>query len=69
MAVRDWHGTPANVAPEEHHDIGWFSLEEFPPPGHPLLRAILVDVIRDSDLAAKAPDRGAHVRVADPQHG
>ena len=22
--VPDWQGTPANVAPEEHDDIGWF---------------------------------------------
>ncbi len=46
--VRDWHGTPANVAPEEHHDIGWFTLEELPPPGHPLLRAALVEAKRSS---------------------
>jgi 8-oxo-dGTP pyrophosphatase MutT (NUDIX family) len=44
--VRDWQGTPANVAPEEHDDIGWFTVEEFPPPGHPLLRAVLVDAMR-----------------------
>jgi len=44
--VRDWQGTPANVAPEEHDDIGWFTVEEFPPPGHPLLRAALMDAMR-----------------------
>jgi len=44
--VRDWHGTPANAAPEEHDDIGWFTVEEFPPPGHPLLRAALADAMR-----------------------
>ena len=44
--VRDWQGTPANVALEEHDDIGWFTVEEFPPPGHPLLRAALVDAMR-----------------------
>jgi 8-oxo-dGTP diphosphatase len=44
--VRDWQGTPANVAPEEHDDIGWFTVEEFPPPGHPRLRAALVDAMR-----------------------
>ena len=44
--VRDWQGTPANVAPEEHDDIGWFTVEEFPPPGHPLLRAALVAAMR-----------------------
>jgi 8-oxo-dGTP pyrophosphatase MutT (NUDIX family) len=38
--VRDWDGTPANVAPEEHVDIGWFTVEELPPPGvrGPLVR-------------------------------
>ncbi len=40
--VGDWQGTPVNVAPEEHADIGWFTVEELPPPGHPLLRAALV---------------------------
>lgn len=47
--VRDWQGTPANVAPEEHDDIGWFTVDEFPPPpGNPLLRAVLVDAMRAS---------------------
>lgn len=41
--VRDWSGTPANLAPEEHDDIGWFGLEELPPPAHPLVRQALVD--------------------------
>ena len=45
--VRDWHGEPANVAPEEHADIGWFTVEELPPPGHPLLRAALLDAMRN----------------------
>jgi 8-oxo-dGTP pyrophosphatase MutT (NUDIX family) len=40
--VHDWQGTPANVAPEEHDDIGWFALDELPPPAHPLVRASLV---------------------------
>lgn len=50
--VRDWQGTPANAAPEEHDDIGWFSLEGLPPPGHPLLRAALVAAMRSH------PDQG-----------
>ena len=45
--VRDCHGEPANVAPEEHADIGWFTVEELPPPGHPLLRAALLDAMRN----------------------
>lgn len=44
--VRDWQGTPANVAPEEHDDIGWFSLEELPPLAHVLVRTALVDATR-----------------------
>jgi 8-oxo-dGTP diphosphatase len=44
--VRDWDGTPANVAPEEHDDIGWFGLEELPPPAHIRVRTALLDAIR-----------------------
>jgi 8-oxo-dGTP diphosphatase len=44
--VHDWQGTPANVAPEEHDDIGWFGLAELPPLAHALVRTALVDAIR-----------------------
>ena len=44
--VRDWQGTPANAAPEEHDDIGWFRLEELPPLAHVLVRTALVNAIR-----------------------
>jgi 8-oxo-dGTP diphosphatase len=44
--VRDWQGTPANVAPEEHTDIGWFDLEELPPLAHVLVRTVLVNAMR-----------------------
>ena len=44
--VRDWKGTPANVAPDEHDDIGWFGLEEPPPPPHVLVRTALVRSMR-----------------------
>jgi hypothetical protein len=44
--VRDWQGTPADVAPEEHDDIGWFGLEDLPPPAHVLVRTALVNAIR-----------------------
>jgi 8-oxo-dGTP pyrophosphatase MutT (NUDIX family) len=44
--VRDWRGTPANVAPEEHDDIEWFALEDLPPPGHVLVRSALIDALR-----------------------
>jgi 8-oxo-dGTP diphosphatase len=46
--VRDWQGTPANVAPEEHDDIGWLGLEELPPLAHVLVRTILVNAIRST---------------------
>ncbi|MDZ5619445.1 NUDIX domain-containing protein [Nocardioides sp. HM23] len=45
--VREWHGTPANVAPEEHDDIGWFGMEELPPPAHLDVRRALVNAIRN----------------------
>ena len=44
--VRDWQGTPANVAPEEHDGMGWFTMEELPPPPHVLVRTALVDAMR-----------------------
>ena len=44
--VRDWQGTPANVAPEEHDDIGWFDIDELPPPAHVLVRTALVNAVR-----------------------
>jgi len=44
--VRDWQGTPSNVAPEEHDDIGWFGLQELPPPAHVLVRRALVSAMR-----------------------
>lgn len=40
--VRDWEGVPANVAPEEHDDIGWFELGELPSLAHELVRAALL---------------------------
>jgi len=46
LLVRDWKGTPANVAPDEHDDIGWFGLEELPPPPHVLVRTALVRSMR-----------------------
>jgi hypothetical protein len=41
-------GTPANVAPEEHVDIGWFGLEELLLPPHVLVRRALVNAIRSN---------------------
>jgi len=44
--VTDWLGTPANVAPEEHYDLGWFGLEELPPPVHADMRWALVSAMQ-----------------------
>jgi 8-oxo-dGTP pyrophosphatase MutT (NUDIX family) len=44
--VPDWQGTPSNVAPEEHDDLGWFGLEELPPPAHVLVREALLNAMR-----------------------
>jgi hypothetical protein len=44
--VSGWHGTPANVAPEEHDDIGWLGLAELPPLAHAVVRTALVNAIR-----------------------
>lgn len=45
--VREWEGTPANVAPEEHDDLAWFGLDELPPTAHEQVRAALVAAMRD----------------------
>jgi 8-oxo-dGTP diphosphatase len=44
--VREWDGTPSNVAPEEHDDLAWFGLHELPPPAHDGVRAALLDALR-----------------------
>ena len=46
--VRDWEGTPANVAPEEHDGIEWFGLGELPPPVHLPVHTALVAAMRIS---------------------
>lgn len=45
--VPDWRGTPANVAPDEHDDIGWFSRHDFPPPPHVVVRSALLGALQD----------------------
>ena len=43
--VREWSGTPANVAPEEHTDIGWFDVAGLPPLAHREVRATVVEAL------------------------
>lgn len=43
--VGGWEGTPANVAPEEHDDIGWFGPEDLPPLAHELVRQSLLSAV------------------------
>jgi 8-oxo-dGTP pyrophosphatase MutT (NUDIX family) len=43
--VRDWHGTPANTAPEEHVDIAWFGIDELPPLSHALVRMSVTEAM------------------------
>lgn len=40
--VRDWDGTPSNVAPDEHDDLGWFALTTMPPLPHDLVTQTLL---------------------------
>jgi len=44
--VGQWRGTPTNVAPDEHDEIRWFRLEEFPPLAHDRLGTALAEAIR-----------------------
>jgi len=46
--VRDWQGTPANVAPEEHDQIGWFGIADLPPPPHVIVRTAVVNAMQSS---------------------
>jgi 8-oxo-dGTP diphosphatase len=45
--VREWHGEPANVAPDEHDDIGWFGHAELPPAPHVVVRRALLHAMCD----------------------
>jgi len=44
--VSEWHGTPTNVAPDEHDQIRWFQPEELPPLAHEIIGTALVDAVR-----------------------
>ena len=44
--VREWAGTPTNFAPEEHDDLGWFGIDELPPPAHEGVRTALLEAVR-----------------------
>lgn len=44
--VGEWHGTPTNVASDEHDEIRWFRPEELPPLAHELLGTAVVEAMR-----------------------
>lgn len=44
--VREWQGTPANTAPEEHDGLKWCDLAHLPPPPHVLARTALLAALR-----------------------
>lgn len=44
--VRDWQGTPANVAPEEHEEIGWFDIDDLPTLAHAPVQTALVNAMQ-----------------------
>ncbi|MDR6862001.1 NUDIX domain-containing protein [Phycicoccus sp. 3266] len=48
--VRDWSGTPANLAPEEHDGMEWFDVGELPPPAHAPVRTALLHAIAGGDV-------------------
>jgi 8-oxo-dGTP diphosphatase len=43
--VGEWEGSPANLAPEEHTDVGWFGPEDLPVLAHELVRRALVRAV------------------------
>ena len=67
--VRDWQGTPANVAPEEHDDIGWFDLEELPPPVHAAMRTALVEAMLSIGPPSSTPGACRRGRGSRPAEG
>ncbi len=44
--VGDWEGTPSNLTPEEHDDMGWFPLEALPALAHEVVARALTDAMR-----------------------
>lgn len=55
--IREWQGTPANLAPEEHDLLRWFDVEELPPSPHVVVRAALVDAMRRGPRAPCLAER------------
>ena len=56
LRVHDWSGDLVNLAPDEHDDLGWFTLaealsRELPDPRYePLLREVLAPASRQGDV-------------------
>lgn len=43
--VPNWQGVPANLAPDEHDDIGWFCVQDLPPSPHVSVRVVLLQAM------------------------
>ena len=63
--VTRWEGTPANLAPDEHLDIGWFALAQLHLLAYHLVRERLVRAARSGSTArlGAQPSRDAGVEL------
>ena len=44
--VEAWDGTPRNLAPAEHLELGWFAADELPPLVHPSVHESVLEALR-----------------------
>lgn len=43
--IETWHGTPVNVAQDEHDDVAWFDVDQMPPLAHEAVHEALVKAV------------------------